>query len=62
MQGNLIREKGGIVGGSRLFAGKGAWIRRLEGLEGMGAEGFGLRQPAAAFGHAALLRPDGIGI
>jgi hypothetical protein len=26
--------EGGIVGGSRFFAGKGAWIRRVEGLEG----------------------------
>jgi hypothetical protein len=33
-QGSLTGEKGGIVGGSRFFAGKGAWIRRVEGLEG----------------------------
>jgi hypothetical protein len=32
--GSLTGEKGGIVGGSRFFAGKGAWIRRVEGLEG----------------------------
>jgi hypothetical protein len=34
-QASLTGEKGGIVGGSRFFAGKGAWIRRVEGLEGM---------------------------
>jgi len=33
-QGSLTGEKGKIVGGSRFFAGKGAWIRRVEGLEG----------------------------
>ena len=30
-QGSLTGEMGGIVGGSRFFAGKGAWIRRVEG-------------------------------
>jgi hypothetical protein len=34
-QGSHTGEKGEIVGGSRFFAGKGAWIRRVEGLEGM---------------------------
>ena len=33
-QGSLTGEKGEIVGGSRLFAGKGAWLRRVEGLDG----------------------------
>ena len=33
-QGNIPGEKGEIVGGSRFFAGKSAWIRRVEGLEG----------------------------
>ena len=32
--GSVTGEKGEIAGGSRLFARKGAWIRRVEGLEG----------------------------
>ena len=63
-QESLTGEKGEIVGGSRFFAGKGAWIRRVEGLEGNREKG--IASPLRRIGNpqhrnfARLVKGDSI--